>query len=75
MGVAEFPVQGPGDRLVEGLEGCLGRLRDVAHDRVHGLALVVALLTLDNILGRDTTLRQIDITCKTMSQLPGLQSL
>lgn len=35
---------------------------------MHGLALVVTLLALEDILGGDTTLRQIDITCRTMSQ-------
>lgn len=70
MGVTVFSVQWPGDLLVEGLKGGLGRLRDVAHNRVNRLALVVPLLTLEDILGRDTTLRQIDITCMTMSQLP-----
>jgi hypothetical protein len=68
--VAELPVQGPGDLLVEVLQGGLGRLSDVAHDRVHGLALVVALLALNDVLRGDTTLRQINITYKTTSQPP-----
>jgi hypothetical protein len=70
--VAVFPVQGPGDLLVEGLEGSLSRLSDVAHDGVHRLALVVPLLALDHILGGNTTLGKIDITCAaSMSQLLG----
>lgn len=67
VGVAVFPVQGPCNLRVEGLEGGLGGLRNVAQDRVHRLALVVPLLTLDDILGRDTTLGQIDVTCLNVS--------
>lgn len=67
MRVAVFLVQRPSDSLVEGLEGGLGGLCDVAHDRVHGLALVVTLLTLDNILGGDTALGKIDVTCRLAS--------
>lgn len=69
MGVTVFPVQGPCDLRVEGLEGGLGRLGDVAHDRVNRFALVVPLLTLDDILRRDTTLGQIDVACGIVSQL------
>jgi hypothetical protein len=73
VGVAVFPVQGPGDLLVEVLEGSLSRLGDVAHDGVHRLALVVPLLALDHILGRDTTLGKIDVACvEPMSQPIGL---
>lgn len=61
--VAVFAVQGPGDLLVEGLKRGLGGLGDVAHDRVNSLALVVPLLTLNHIFGRDTSLGKIDITC------------
>ena len=69
VGVAVFPVQGPGDLLVESLQGSLSRLGDVAHDGVHRLALVVPLLALDHILGGNTTLGKIDITCaEPMSQ-------
>ena len=60
--VAVFPVQGPGNLLVKGLQGGLGGLGDVAHDGVHGLALVVALFALDDILGRDTALGKINVT-------------
>jgi hypothetical protein len=62
MRVAIFLVQGPADSLVEGLEGGLSRLCDMAHDGVHSLALVVTLLTLDHILGGDTALGKINIT-------------
>jgi hypothetical protein len=62
VGVTVFPVQGPPDLRVEGLEGSLGSLCDVTHDRVHRLALVVSLLTLGNILGRDSTLGKIDVS-------------
>lgn len=61
--MAVFAVQGPGDLRVEGLKRGLGRLSDVAHDGVHGLALVVALLTLNHILGGDTALGKIDVAC------------
>lgn len=64
--VAVFAVQGPCDLLVESLQRGLGGLGDVAHDGVHGLALVVSLLTLDHILGRDTALRKIDISCRQL---------
>lgn len=57
-----FTVQGPPDLRVEGLEGSLGSLCDVTHDRVHRLALVVSLLTLGNILGRDSSLGKIDVS-------------
>lgn len=65
--VAVFLVQRPSDGLVEGLEGGLSGLCDMAHDRVHSLALVVTLLALDDILGGDTTLGKIDITCSVAS--------
>lgn len=65
--VTVFLVQRPADGLVEGLEGGLSRLCDMAHDRVHGLALVVTLLTLDHILGGDTALGKIDITFRLAS--------
>lgn len=72
VGVAVFPVQGPGNLLVEGLEGGLSRLCDVAHNGVHRLALVVPLLALDHILGGNTTLGKIDVTCaEPMSQSLG----
>ena len=55
-GMAEFPVQGPGYALVKGLDGVVGLLGDVAHDRMHHLALVVPLFTLYDIFGGNTTL-------------------
>lgn len=60
--VAVFPVQWPSDQLIERFQGSLGSLCDMTHDRMHGFALVVSFFTLDNILGRDTSLRKIDIT-------------
>lgn len=36
----------------------------VSHDRVHGLALVVSLLALDNVLCRNSTLGEINVTCE-----------
>lgn len=62
-GVAVLLVQGPGNGLVELLDGDVDLLGDVAHDGMYHLALVVTLLTLDDILGGDTTLREIDVTC------------
>lgn len=58
-----FAVQGPGNALVESLDGDRGLLSDVAHDGVNHLALVVTLLALDNIFGRNTAFRQINVTC------------
>lgn len=73
VGVAVFPVQGPGDQLVEGLERGLSSLCDVAHDGVHRLALVVPFLALDHILGGNTTLGKIDVTyAEPMSQSLGV---
>lgn len=54
-------VQRPPNILVQLLDGCVGLLRHMTHDRVHHLALVVPFLTLDNILGRNSSLRQIDV--------------
>lgn len=54
-GVAVFAVQGPGYALIQRLDGCLGLLGNVSHDGVDHLALVVSLLALDNILGRNTS--------------------
>lgn len=56
-----FLVEGPGDGLVEILNGGVDLLGNVAHDGMHHLALVVALLTLDDILGRNATLGEIDV--------------
>lgn len=53
--VAVLAVQGPGYALIQRLDRCLGLLGNVAHDGVDHLALVVSLLALDNILGRDTS--------------------
>jgi hypothetical protein len=66
VGVAVFAVQGPRDLLVESLKRGLGRLGDVAHDGVHGLALVVSLLTLNHVLRGDTALGKIDISCRQL---------
>lgn len=61
-----FLVQGPSDRLVQLLERSLTGLSDVAQNGVNSLALVVTLLTLNNVLGGNTTLGQIDVTCITI---------
>ena len=53
-GVAILLVERPCYALVEGLNGSVGLLGDVSHDRVHHLALVVSLLALDDILRRHT---------------------
>lgn len=60
--MAVFAVQGPCDLLVEGLQRGLSRLGDVAHDRMHRLALIVPLLALNDIFGGDASLRKIDVT-------------
>lgn len=60
--VTVFPVQWPSNLLVQRLEGSEGSLRNMAHDGVHGLALVISLFTLDNILGRNSTLGKIDVS-------------
>lgn len=65
--MAIFLVQRPSDVLVEILDGGFGRLCDMTHDRMDGFALVVALLTLDDILGRDTALGEINITFRQAS--------
>jgi len=59
--VAVFLVERPAYRLVELLDGYKGLLRNVSHDRVNNLALVVSLLAANNIFWRNTTLRQINI--------------
>lgn len=44
------------------------------HDRVNHLALVVSLLTLDDILGGDSSLGKIDVTCPKKSiSMPKVQ--
>jgi hypothetical protein len=62
-----FLVKRPADGLVEGLQGGLSSLCDMAHDRVHSLALVVTLFALDHIFGGDTALGKIDITFRSAS--------
>ena len=52
--VAEFAVQRPCYALVQGLDRGVGLLGNVSHDRVDHLALVIALLALDDILRRHT---------------------
>lgn len=42
-------IQWPGNALVEILDGVLCLLRNMSHDRVNHLALVVSLLALDNV--------------------------
>lgn len=54
--MAVFLVQGPGDGLVQGLDGGLGLLGNVSHDQVDSFALVVSLLALDHIFWGHTSL-------------------
>lgn len=61
--MAVLLVQGPGYALVQLLNRDLGLLGNVAHDGVDHLALVIPLLTLDDILRRHSALREIDVTC------------
>ena len=51
-----FLVQGPADLLVELLDWRLGLLGNVTHNGVYHLALVIALLALDDIFWRDSSL-------------------
>lgn len=60
--MAEFAVQWPCYALIQGLDRCVCLLGHVSHDRVDVLALVVALLTFSDILGRHSALRKIDIS-------------
>lgn len=62
-GVSVLLVQRPGDAFIEVLDRVLCFLRNMAHNRVYHLTLIVSLLALDDILWRDPTLRKIDITC------------
>lgn len=54
--------QRPRYTLIEGLNGCLGFLGDMSHDRVNHFTFVVPLLTLHDILGANPALRKIDIS-------------
>ena len=63
VSMAVFPVQWPSDLLVQLLKGSLSGFGDMAHDGVNRLALVVPLLALDDIFGRNSTLGKIDVTC------------
>jgi len=62
-GVTVFLVKGPAYRLVQLLDRDQRLLGNVAHDGVDDLALVVALFAANDILGGDSALRQIDISC------------
>lgn len=52
--MAKFAVQRPRYALIQGLDRGVGLLGDVAHDGMNHLALVVALLALNDILRRHT---------------------
>lgn len=54
-GMAVFAVQRPSYALIERFDWRLGLLGHMAHDGVDHLALVVSLLALDNVLGRNTS--------------------
>lgn len=58
-----FLVQRPRHELVDVFDFGARLLRHVPHDRVHRLGLVVLLFALDDILGRDTSLGQINVPC------------
>ncbi len=64
-----FLVQRPCYRLVEVLDRSKSLLGHVSHDGVDHLALVVPLFALDDILWRDSALRQIDVACILVSVL------
>lgn len=55
-------VQGPGNILIQLLDGGICLLGDMAHDAVDHFALVVALLALDNVLRRHSTLGQVNVS-------------
>jgi hypothetical protein len=61
-GVSVLLHQWPTNRLVQILQWDFGLLCNVPKDRMHHFRLVVPLLTLDDIVWRDTTLGQINIT-------------
>jgi hypothetical protein len=63
IGVAELGAERPRDLLVELLDVHLELAGDVRQDRVDELALLVLLLALLNVLGRDTPLRQVNVAC------------
>lgn len=52
----------PGNLLVKHLDVDLHLASDVGEDRVNELALLVLLLALLNVLGRDTTLGKVNVS-------------
>src|SRR5438046_3067118 len=65
-------VQWPSYALIQRLDwgNCL--LGNVSHDGMHHLALIVSLLTLDDIFWGYPALRKIDLSCVAVSQMaPG----
>lgn len=61
-GVSVFPVEWPGDGLVQVLDGDLNLFGNVSHYGVNDFALVVPLIALDDVFGRHSALGQIDVT-------------
>lgn len=61
VGVAVLFKEGPGDDRVDVVHVAVGAVGDVAHDGVDRLALVVAVLALDDVLGRDAALGEVDV--------------
>lgn len=59
--VSVFPVERPGDGLVQVLDGDLNLLGNVSHYGMDDLALVVPLIALDDVLWRHSTLGEIDV--------------
>ena len=61
VGLAKVARQRPGDLFVEVLELDVSHLGDVAEQRVHSFGLGVFLVGLDDVLGRDAALREVDV--------------
>jgi len=61
--VTESLRQGPGDLGVEQFDVDLHLSGDVSEDRVDEFSLLELLLTLLDILGRDSSLGQINVSC------------
>lgn len=57
-------VQWPPNLLVQVFDGMVRLFGNVSHDRVNHLALVIPFLALYDILGRNSSLREIDISWK-----------
>lgn len=63
--MAVLLVERPGYALIEALDRHLGLLRNMSHDGVNHLALVVSFLALHNILGGHSSFRQINVSCQS----------